>query len=90
LLENPSEFALFSQHSDLLANGIGYSVEFECRADAEFRADLRDRDPTQLVAAATNLLQESRDGGEPVHKGRVGVAAANVLDYIFDFGSRQR
>jgi SpoIID/LytB domain protein len=32
LLENPGEFALFRQHSDLLANGIGYSawlIEFD-------------------------------------------------------------
>ena len=90
LLENPREFAFISQHSDLLANGIGYSVEFECGADAETRADLRNRDPTQLVAAATNLLQECRDGSDPVHKSRVGVTAANVLDYILDLGSRQR
>src|SRR6476620_3625227 len=62
LLENPSEFALIRQYSDLLANGIGHSVEFECGADAEIGTDLRDRDPAQLVAAATSLLQECRDG----------------------------
>jgi hypothetical protein len=55
LLENPGEFALFRQHSDLLANGIGYSAELECRANAEIRADLWDGDPTQLVAPAAGL-----------------------------------
>src|SRR5215813_6832096 len=55
LLENPGEFALFRQYPDLMANGIGFSAELECGANAEIRADLRDRDPTQLVAPAAGL-----------------------------------